>query len=145
MDQYTACLARACLDFGDLDYLYTGNVPSDFKIPCLYIPPDDLVSSKSALNNYALKHSVYAKVFAKDREAAGEIMAAIVEGIAQVRYRLTVYDQDGKETGELLQIQPPDARVIDEGVAQITLVYSIKRRYPEPEFPKAKYYHINYH
>lgn len=144
MDQYNACLARACLEYGGLDYLYTGKVPSDFKIPCLYLPPDDLGSSKSALNNYAIKHSVYAKVFAKDREAAGEIMTAIVEGIAQMRYRLPVYAQDGTKTGEILQIQPPDARVIDEGVAQITLVYTIKRRYPEPEFPKAKYYHINY-
>ena len=144
MDQYNACLAKACLTYGNLTTLYTGNVPSNFSVPCLYYPPDDLGSSKSALNNYAMEHTIYAKVFAKDRETALDIATSIVSGITMNRFRIPIYDEEGTATGELLRIDPPNSRIIDEGVAQITLVYKIQRKYPEPDIPKAKYFHTNY-
>jgi len=143
MDQYFASLARACTDMGGLTNFHTDNMPSDFAVPALYFPPPETDPSGSAFNSYRTEYTIYAKVFAATRQDAMDIAESIVQGIMQKKCRLPVYSVDGKETGAILRVQPPGARVIDEGVAQITLIYSIHRGFPKESLPMMKEIGIN--
>lgn len=143
MDQYLASLARACTDLGGLTNFHTDNMPSDFAVPALYFPPPESDPSGSAFNSYRTEYTIYAKVFAATRQDAMDIAEMIVQGIMLKKCRLPVYGVDGKETGDILKVQPPGARVIDEGVAQITLIYSIYRQYPKETVTMMKDIGIN--
>ena len=59
------------------------------------------------------------------------------------RCRLPIYDIDGKDTGGIMKVEPPTTRIIDEGVAQITLIYRIIRGYPKKVVPGAKEIKVN--
>lgn len=143
MDQFIACLAKACITMSGISTLYTDNMPASFAVPSLYFPPFESDLSGSALNNYQTDYSVYVKVFAATRQDAMEYAESIVQGIMRARCCLPVYDVDGKETGDILKTSPPAARVIDEGVAQITLRYRIIRKFTEEEVPKVQNFGIN--
>ncbi|MCR5788618.1 MAG: hypothetical protein K6G83_01905 [Lachnospiraceae bacterium] len=143
MDQFVASLAKACLTMGDLSTLYLDNVPSDFQVPSLYFPPCESNPSASAFNCYRTDYFIYAKVFAVTRQDAMKIAEAVVQGIMQARCMLPVYKEDGKESGDILKIKPPSARVIDEGVAQINLAYTIVRGFKEEPQPGASEVKIN--
>lgn len=143
MDRYVASLAKACLSMGDLETLYTDNIPSDFKVPSLYFPPTEMDPSGSALNSYRTDYTIYAKVFAATRQDAMDIAGVIVQEIMRLRCLLPVYNPDGTESGELIKVNPPAARVIDEGVAQINLAYHIVRKYKEQQVTMVQNIGIN--
>ena len=143
MDQFIACLAKACITMSGISTLYTDNMPASFAVPSLYFPPFESDLSGSALNNYQTDYSVYVKVFAHTRQEAMELAEDIVQGIMRLKCCLPVYNADGTESGEVLKTSPPAARVIDEGVAQITLRYRIIRKFAETEVPLVKNFGIN--
>ena len=143
MDRYVASLARACLEMGGLETFYTDNIPSDFAVPSLYFPPEEIDPSGSALNSYRTDYTIYAKVFAATRQDAMDIAESIVEEMMRLRRLLPVYNPDGTESGELIKVDPPAARVIDEGVAQINLAYHIVRKYKEQQVTMVQNIGIN--
>lgn len=143
MDQYIASLARACTAMSGISILYTDNVPQDFAIPSLYFPPFESDPSGSAFNSYRTGYTIYAKVFSATRSQAMALAENIVQGIMRKKCRLPVYKEDGTESGDILRVSPPVARVIDEGVAQITLTYQIRRKFTEPKSPGAAEVKIN--
>lgn len=143
MDQHYASLARACASMGDFTQLYMENLPSDFAVPSLYFPPPETDPSGSAFNSYRTDYTVYAKVFAATRQDAEALAEGISQGIMLKKCRLPIYDIDGKETGSIMKVEPPTTRIIDEGVAQITLIYRIIRGYPKKVVPGAKEIKVN--
>lgn len=143
MDRYIASLARACLEMGGLETLYMDNIPSDFMVPSLYFPPTEIDPSGSAFNSYRTDYTIYAKVFAATRQDAMDKAEAITEGMMRSRCLLPVYNPDGTESGELIKVDPPAARVIDEGVAQINLAYHIVRRFKEQQVDMVQKIGIN--
>ena len=143
MDQYYASLARACASMGEFTQLYMENIPDSFAVPSLYFPPPETDPSGSAFNSYRTDYTVYAKVFAATRQEAGELADGIAQGIMLKKCRLPIYNEDGTENGGIMKLEPPVTRVIDEGVAQITLIYHVFRSFPKEELPMAKDIRIN--
>lgn len=144
MNQYIASLANTCLSLASANLeFYAESVPENFRIPALYFPPSEVDSSESALNSFSTRRTIYAKVFASDRNGALEIAEGIQQGIMLYRCHIPLYDVDGKATGTHFKVEPPDARIIDEGMAQITLSYTLISAFPEEEIPKAKSIDIN--
>ena len=143
MDRFIACLAKACITMSGINTLYTDNMPQNFSVPSLYLPPLESDPSESAFNSYRTDYSIYAKVFAASRQDAMDLAEDIVQGIMGSRCLLPVYNIDGTESGEVLRVSPPAARIIDEGVAQINLKYQIIRNYTEADVPKVQNFGIN--
>lgn len=113
-------------------------------MPAIYLPPADVTSSKDGLNAYKDTFIVYAKVFAVTTGEAAEIAERILNGIMGLRCRLPVYCRDGKKTGEILCLAPPEMRAIDIGTMQITMTYSIVCGYKsKTEYPKVNSTGIN--
>ena len=143
MDRYYASLANACLEMGGITHFYSDNVPDDFAVPSLYFPPFESYPSVSALNSYQTSYTLYANVFALTRQDAMEIAEKIVQGIMQKKCRLPVLNSDGSDSGTIFKLNPPEARVVEEGVAQLTLTYSIIKEFKKKTYPKMQNFGIN--
>lgn len=143
MDQHIASLARTCLELGNISTFYDEKMPKNFVIPSLYFPSPETSPSGSALGSYSTKYSIYAKVFAKTKLEAVTIADIIVQGIMRKKCRLPIYNEDGTDSGKIFKMEPPDARGIDEGVAQITLTYRIIRAFVETKYPSVQSVEIN--
>lgn len=143
MDQYASSLARVCLELGGIPVFYEDNVPENFYIPSLYFPAPELIPEASALNSYQEKYSIYAKVFALTRKEAGELACKITRGIMGRQGMIPVYNEDGTDSGMSLKVEPPASRIVDEGLAQVTLSYKIIRAYAEVKHPAAAAVGIN--
>lgn len=128
MNQYEASIARACLEYSGIQYFYDDNVPEDFMIPSLYFPTSEIDTNAVQLNGYNTKYSIYAKVFALTKREALELAEKIVQGIISNHCMLTIFNADGTKGTGLIKLETPSARVIDEGIAQITLSYRILRK-----------------
>lgn len=133
MDAYTASLANRCLVLSGIENFFTGNVPENFRIPALYFPPPEETPGNWTLNGHETTYTVFAKVFAATREAAMELADAIAQGIMAGRRFIPLLGADGTETGNLFKVDPPDARIVDEGVAQVTLAWKAVRQYREED------------
>lgn len=128
MNQYEASIARACLEYTGIQYFYDENVPENFMIPSLYFPTSEIDTNAVQLNGYNTKYSIYAKVFALTKREALELAEKIVQGIISNHCMLTIFNADGTKGTGLIKLETPSARVIDEGIAQITLNYRILRK-----------------
>ena len=143
MDQYIASLARSCLELGNISIFYDENMPEDFIIPSLYFPPPETSLSGSALGSYSTKYSIYAKVFAKTKLEAVMMADSIAQGIMMKKCLIPIYNEDGTDSGEIFKMDPPDVRGVNEGMAQITLIFRIIRAFTETKYPGAQSVDIN--
>ncbi|MCX4377589.1 MAG: hypothetical protein OSJ61_15635 [Lachnospiraceae bacterium] len=143
MNQYEASLARICLECSGISVLYEDNVPEKFVVPSLYFPAAEIFSAGSALNSYQTKYAVYAKVFAYTKREAGELAEKIVKGIIQRNCRFPVYNKDGTNSGTVIKLEAPASRIVDEGMAQVTLSYKIIRAFAKVRSPTVQSVGIN--
>lgn len=135
MNQYESSLARVCMECSGISVLYEDNVPENFVVPSLYFPTAETSSAVGTLNSYQTKYAVYAKVFAYTKREAGELAEKIVKGIMQRNCRLPVYNKDGTDSGTVIKLEAPDSRIVDEGMAQVTLSYKIIRAFAKVRSP----------
>lgn len=142
MDQYTASLARACLGFSGIETFYTENLPEGLRLPCLYFPPAESDPASWALDSFEASYSIYANIFAPTRNEAYGYAERIVCGILLERCRIPIYRQDGSESGEVLKLDKPAARIIDEGAAQVSLRYRLHVPYSTDEAELVQHYYI---
>lgn len=142
MDAYLASLAKLCLTLSGIENFFTGNVPQEFRIPALYFPPPEETPEAWSMGGYAVSYAVYTKVFAATREDALSFADAISRGIMARRRLVPLLAPDGTKTGEAFKTGPPEARIIDEGVAQVLLSYRLIRPYTEEEAEKIKKIYI---
>jgi hypothetical protein len=143
MDRYESSLARACLVFSGLNCLYEYSVPQDFEIPSLYFPPTEIQPSQSTLNGYSSEYTIYAKVFALTTRDAVSLAEKVVQGIMLKKCTIPIYLENGNESGELMKLEPPEARESDEGVAQLILRYRVARRFTAEKQTASKSIGIN--
>lgn len=143
MDQYESSIARVCLELSGIGYFYEDNVPENFMVPSLYFPVPAVYPSASALGSYQSSYSIYANVFAVNKREAGELAEKIVQGIMLKKCRIPVFEENGADSGEVIKLNPPSFKVIDEGMAQVTLTYNIVRAFTKTESAKAKSLNIN--
>lgn len=136
-------LARACLSSSGISTIYYDAIPEDFTMPAIYLPHADHTQVKDGLNAYRDTYLVYTKVFAVTTGEAAMIAERILDGIMGMRCRLPVYGKDGKETGEILRLEPPEMVTVDIGVVQVTMTYKIVRVYGKTEYPKSQKTVIN--
>lgn len=143
MNQYDASIMRSCLEFAGLQYWYEENLPEEFAVPSLYFPAAEDFPSRSALGSYQSEYSIYAKLFATSDREAVELAESIVQCIMCRNCRLPVYTAGGKESGEIVKLEPPTARLSDTNVAQITLTYKVIRSYERKPQPLSQGVNIN--
>ncbi|MDE5564983.1 MAG: hypothetical protein K2I93_07485 [Oscillospiraceae bacterium] len=143
MDQYESSLARVCLELGGISCLYEDNVPENFMVPSLYFPPHAVFPSASALGSYQSSYTIYAKVFAATKREAEELAEKIVQGIMLQKCLIPVFEENGADSGNVIKLEPPSSKGIDEGMAQITLTYKIIRVFKETKYPSVQSVEIN--
>lgn len=143
MDQYESSIARVCLELSKIPCLYEDNVPENFMVPSLYFPAHSSYPSASALNSYQSSYSIYAKVFAVTKREAGELAEKIVQGIMLRKCQIPLFEENGADSGKIIKLDPPSSRVIDEGMAQVTLTYRIIRGFTKEKSTGAQSVNIN--
>ncbi len=143
MDRFASSIARTCLSLSGIEKLYTDSVPSSFDVPSMYFPPPESVPVAGSLNSYHAEYVIFAHVYAKDRADAGELADGIVQGIMRMRCRLPLYNANGTDSGDIVKLNPPEARIVDEGVAQITLRDRVSYGFTEEAQTKTQDIDIN--
>ena len=139
MDKYTASIAKAMLDKGNLTTLYIDDVPENFSIPSLYFPVPEFDPSHATMNAYEMQGTIYAEVFAATGNKAKEIAEQIAEGIAKDRFLIDIMTADGKGTEGKFRVEVPSTRRTDDRSAQIIVRYKLHKNYEVDTVDYVKY------
>ncbi len=139
MDKYTASIAKAMLDKGNLTTLYIDDVPENFSIPSLYFPVPEYEPSLATMNAYEMRGTIYAVVFAATGNKAKELAETIAEGIAQDRFLINIMTADGTGTEGKFKIEIPYTKRLDDRSAQVLIRFNLHKQYAEETVDYAKY------
>lgn len=115
---------------------YYYNVPEEFTYPAMYFPQPEINTRGETFNTYAMEYVWYINVFCKTSEAAHEIALTVLSAIKGARNLIPLIDTDGELTGKKLRLDDPSIKIIDSGVAQISLSWTSRRPYDSEDVTK---------
>jgi hypothetical protein len=107
-----------------VDHVYYDNQQEGFQFPALYFPPVELDTFGHSLGAYRATNTAFVKVFAENDQDAMEYGQKIVHGIKGKKNQIKEVDEDGAYTEKTFRISDPLLRLIDNGAAQIQLVWN---------------------
>lgn len=122
---------------------YTQEVPESFSVPSLYFPPPDGDGERATLTSYFENNSMYVKVFHSNSLLAGESARTVCDAIRSSRFAIPVYDDNGAKTNAYIRISDVNSRIVDRGVAQITVDWQSKQPYTHEEYQKINEFNIS--
>ncbi|MGC5326437.1 phage portal protein [Brevibacillus sp. SYSU BS000544] len=121
--------------------VYTHNVPEGMVIPALFVPPPAVVDGPDTTITFQKSYTLPIKVFHMDNHEAYLAAEQIADGIRFARNLVPILSEDGNRTGQYLRISLSEVKMIDDGVAQITLKWRSRYHYSKETFMKmAKFY-----
>ena len=100
---------------------YYMEVPQDFVVPAVYFPQPEISSFPHTLSGYAIEYAWYVKFFAADSPNAMKMAYDALSAVQEQRNAIPLVNEQGMETGGILRVKEPVARVVGEGVAQLYL------------------------
>lgn len=134
--EVASIIAMAQRVAGDIGYYYW-NLPEYFRYPALFFPQPEITTGGDTLCSYASQYAWYIKVFAKTTEQAHSIALRVLTALKQARNYVPLIDETGALTGKSLRLNDPSLRGIEEGVEQITIQWTSRRPYAQPEHGQA--------
>lgn len=106
------------------DHVYYDQQQEGFQFPALYFPPVELDTFGHSLGAYRATNTAFVKVLAENDQDAIGYGHKIVHGIKKKKNHIKEVDTSGVETGKTFRISDPLLRPIDNGAAQIQLVWN---------------------
>lgn len=100
---------------------YFRNLPEGFITPSAFFPAPEMDGVEHSLSSYEDDFALFMKIFDKDSMGAYAIASKIVKAIQNCRKRIPLYDENGEITGKNFRVTKLNAKVIDDGVAQIAV------------------------
>lgn len=135
--EVASVIAMAQRVAGDIGYYYW-NLPESFRYPALFFPQPEITTNGDTFHSYASEYAWYIKVFAQTTERAHAIALSILTALKRARNYVPLIDEEGKLTGEKLRLKDPSLKGVDAGVEQITIEWTSRRPYDEPQPPKVQ-------
>ncbi len=129
LEQELACIAKFIIAAAGNPTPYYNEVQEGFVRPAVYFPMPEVDTGGDTLKSYAADYAWYIKFFANTREEAYKMAFDALTEISQCRCLIPLYSFEGEKLRKGLRIKFPNARVIDEGAAQLTINFRSYRPY----------------
>ncbi|MDR0883371.1 MAG: hypothetical protein LBN05_01995 [Oscillospiraceae bacterium] len=136
MEQDLGSVARYVLAHTDATPYYH-NMPSNFTTPAVYFPAPSIAAGEGTTSGYAMAYRWDILFFAPETQGAIDRAVAVASAILANHREIPQVDP------ETLEVQPehpmlldkPTTRIIEAGVAQLSLSWISRRGYPEDDSP----------
>lgn len=119
---------------------YFGEIPENAATPSVYYPVPEMEGGAHSLYANRNTFTWFIKIFDKDSASSFDIAKKIVRKVQSLRQKIPLYDKDGKPTGERFTIKEINARNIDTGTTQISIIWNTYERVLIPDVPKGNIY-----
>lgn len=142
LEQEMASIAKFILSTANMAKPYYNRIQEGFVIPSIFFPPAEIESSAFSLSSHEITYAWVVKFFGYNTENANSMAIQAMYEIVRNRCIIPLYDLAGNLTGVKIHIKYPEAKIIEEGVAQLYIQWSVVRSNIEDVRPKACNYEI---
>ncbi len=142
LEQELASIMKFILDNTGNPSPYYWKVPERFDVPAIYFPSPEITTGGETLLTYRMDYIWYILLFHKTSNKAYSLGLQALTAIKRKRNRIPVIDIVGKETKEAIRLKDPKLKVLDSGVAQLQLEWTVRDPYDKISSEKMQTYHI---
>lgn len=143
LEQEIASIMAFALKYAGNPAPYYYDVPENFQVPAMYFPQPEIDTGGETFRTYAMRYAWYINVFHKTTEDAFALAWKVLTALKQQRNLVPLLDEDGSKAGSGLRLNDPSAKVIETGIAQITLTWTSRRPYDCEDAQKMVYWDVN--
>lgn len=129
LEQEIASIMAFALRYAGNPSPYYYDVPENFQYPAMYFPQPEIDTGGETFRTYAMHYSWYINIFHKTTEDAFAMAWKVLTALKQKRNLVPLINEDGSKAGGGLRLNDPSAKVVDTGVAQLTLAWTSRRPY----------------
>ncbi len=133
LEQEIASIMAFALQYADNPSPYYYDVPENFRYPAMYFPQPEIETGGETMRTYAMQYSWYINIFCSTTEDAFALAWKVLTALKQKRNLVPLLNEDGSKTGKCLRLKDPSAKVVDVGVAQLSLSWTSRRPYEYSE------------
>lgn len=142
LEQDIASIIKFTLDKAGNPAPYYWKVPKSFAVPSVYFPTPEIDTGGDTLSTYSMNYVWGIIFFHKTSESAYQRALRVLTAIRVRRNMIAVIDIDGNETKEILRVNDPKLKPLDNGAVQLEITWTSRRPYDAEESEKAQAYHI---
>lgn len=142
LEQDIASIIKFTLDKAGNPAPYYWKVPKSFAVPSVYFPTPEIDTGGDTLSTYSMNYVWGIIFFHKTSESAYQRALRVLTAIRARRNMIAVIDIDGNETKEILRVNDPKLKPLDNGAVQLEITWTSRRPYDAEESEKAQAYHI---
>lgn len=143
LEQEIASIMAFALHYAGNPSPYYYDVPENFQYPAMYFPQPEIDTGGETFRTYAMRYSWYINVFHKTTEDAFALAWNVLTALKKKRNLVPLINEDGNKAGGSLRLDDPSAKVIDTGVAQLTLTWTSRRPYDFEDVQKMVEWEVN--
>lgn len=129
LEQEIASIMAFALQYADNPSPYYYDVPENFQYPAMYFPQPEIGTGGETMRTYAMRYSWYINIFCKTTEDAFALAWQVLTALKRKRNLVPLLNEDGSKAGGGLRLDDPSVKVVDNGVAQLTLSWTSRRPY----------------
>lgn len=142
LEQDIASIIKFTLDKAGNPAPYYWKVPKSFMVPSVYFPTPEIDTDSDTLSTYSMDYVWNIIFFHKTSESAYQRALLVLTAIRAKRNMIAVIDIDGNETKEILRVNDPKLKPLDNGAVQLEITWTSRRPYDVDTSEKAQAYHI---
>lgn len=143
LEQEIASIMAFALRYADNPSPYYYDVPENFQYPAMYFPQPEIDTDGETFRTYAMRYSWYINVFHRTTEDAFAMAWKVLTALKQKRNLVPLINEDESKAGRGLRLNDPSAKVVDTGVAQLTLSWTSRRPYDCEDVQKMVEWEVN--
>lgn len=133
-----ASIAKFISDATGVNSIAFDKVKDGFIRPSLFIPTAEISMYQPAIGMYDFENALFVKVFADSTKIAMDIANDAVLAISQSSNKIPLLNEAGEKNGiRTVRLKTVNTKSIDEGVAQIYIVWNSKYRIAAEDYIKA--------
>ncbi|AOC90689.1 phage portal protein [Bacillus sp. L381] len=123
--------------------VYENELPEQFQVPSLYIPPPFVFDENDTVSTFKKIYSLNVKLFHADSVQALDEADRIADAVRESRQMIPLLTESGEDTGDFIRISRIETRVGDKGEAVITIRWTSRYYYKKQTFPALRDVDIN--
>ncbi len=142
LEQDIASIIKFTLDKAGNPAPYYWKVPKSFAVPSVYFPTPEIDTGSDTLSTYSMNYVWNILFFHTTTERSYERALRVLTAIRARRNMITVIDIDGNETKEILRVNDPKLKPLDNGAVGLEITWTSRRPYDTEVSEKAQSYNI---
>ncbi|CAI6222321.1 putative protein YqbJ [Bacillus subtilis] len=114
--------------------VYSQEIPQDFVVPSLYIPPASTVDGVDTVSTFQKSYVLNVKLFHKNAQKAHNEAERIADTLRSKRGLIPLIRESGENTGEFIRLSRIEIRISDD-YASIVLNWTSRYWYEREQHP----------